>query len=287
MARPLRIEYPNAIYHVTSRGNARSDIFIDGPDKEKFLGVVGKVVTRYNWLCHAYCLMDNHYHLLIETPDGNLSQGMRHLNGIYTQTFNRRHNRVGHVFQGRFKAIIVEKESHLLELCRYVVLNPVRAGMVAAPQKWLWSSYLATGVTAKKEPYLTTEWILGQFSLTKAEARKKYRQFVYDGMGEIDAPWEKLKGQVILGSDMFIERVREFLGGKEQMPEIPRLQRHAGRPTLEGLFHGGDLIVKTERNKAIFDAHVRYGYTLKDIADYLNIHYTTVSKVMQAVDREK
>ena len=284
MARQLRIEYPNAVYHVTSRGNARADIYVDDADREAFLGVVGKVVARYNWLCHAYCLMDNHYHLIIETPDGNLSQGMRQLNGIYTQRFNRRHNRVGHVLQGRFKAVIVEKESHLLELCRYVVLNPVRAGMAASPQKWRWSSYRASVGTAKKEPYLTTEWVLGQFGQTRAEARARYRQFVYDGMGEKDAPWEKLKGQVILGSDKFIEQVREFLSGKEQLGEIPRLQRLAGRPTLAVLFPAGEHRLKKERNLVICEAHVRHGYTLKEIAGHLGIHYTTVSKVVGAAE---
>lgn len=284
MARQLRIEYPNAVYHVTSRGNARADIFINDTDRENFLGVTGKVVTRYNWLCHAYCLMDNHYHLLIETPDGNLSQGMRQLNGIYTQTFNRRHGRVGHIFQGRFKAVIVEKESHLLELCRYVILNPVRAGMVTDPLKWRWSSYRFTGGVAKNEPYLTTEWILSQFDKSKTEARKKYRQFVYDEMGEREAPWEKLKGQVILGSEMFIERVRELLGSKEMILEIPRLQRFAGRPALDVLFPTGEHHAKNTRNPAIFKAHVCYGYTLKDIADHLDIHYTTVSKIIKVED---
>jgi putative transposase len=287
MARPLRIEYPNAVYHVTSRGNARADIFVDDSDRESFLRIAGKVVTRYNWLCHAYCLMDNHYHILIETPDGNLSEGMRQLNGIYTQAFNRRHDRVGHVFQGRFKAVIVEKESHLLELCRYVVLNPVRAGMVPTPQNWRWSSYRATGSVAKKEPLLTTEWIHGQFGQTKAEARKKYRQFVYDGINEQDAPWEKLTGQVILGSEKFIERVRELLGGKEEIQEIPRLQRHVGRPALEVLFQAGEHLTKNMRNPMIYGAHVRHGYALKEIAEFLGIHYTTVSKVIKAEAAKK
>ena len=129
MARQLRIEYPGGVYHVTGRGNARQDVFLDNEDRQSFLDLLQKVNKRFNWLCHAYCLMDNHYHLLIETPEGNLSQGMRQVGGVYTQTFNRRHGMVGHLFQGRFKSILVEKDSHLLELCRYVVLNPVRAGM--------------------------------------------------------------------------------------------------------------------------------------------------------------
>lgn len=282
MARPLRIEYSGAVYHVTSRGNARADIFADSADRQTFLLLLESVVHRFNWICHAYCLMDNHYHLLTETPDGNLSMGMRHLNGVYTQSFNRRHKRVGHVFQGRFKAVIVEKESHLLELCRYVVLNPVRAGMVSDPKKWRWSSYRATGSNIKKEAFLSTDWILDQFGKTKSEARIKYRQFVKDGMAEKDAPWEKLKGQVILGGDMFIEQVREFLGGKEQFTEIPRLQRTVGRPLLEVLFPAGNQSTRSERNSMILEAHVKHGYTLKEIAEHLDVHYTTISKVIKA-----
>ena len=128
MARPLRIEFPGAIYHVTARGNARNAIVLDDEDRELFLVCLGEVILLFGWVCHAYCLMDNHYHLLIETPEGNVSRGMRQLNGVFTQRFNRRHGQVGHLFQGRFKAIVVDRESYLLELCRYVVLNPIRAG---------------------------------------------------------------------------------------------------------------------------------------------------------------
>ena len=136
MARPMRIEFPGAVYHVTSRGNARAPIFIDDSDREDFLSILGSVVRRYNWLCHAYCLMGNHYHLIIETIEGNISRGMRQLNGVYTQKFNWKHARTGHIFQGRFKAILIEKESYLLEVSRYVVLNPVRANMVECPEAW-------------------------------------------------------------------------------------------------------------------------------------------------------
>ncbi|MEJ2696952.1 MAG: transposase [Candidatus Sulfobium sp.] len=145
MARPLRIEYDGALYHVTSRGNERKRIFRDDEDRAAFLDTLLKVNERYNWMCHAYCLMNNHYHLIIETPDGNLSQGMRQLNGVYTQLFNRRHHRVGHLFQGRFKTILIEKEGYLLEVSRYVVLNPVRAKAVERPEHWKWSSYRGTG----------------------------------------------------------------------------------------------------------------------------------------------
>lgn len=144
MARPLRIEYPGAIYHLTARGNARASIFRDDTDRLEFLVIIGNLTEQFNWCCHGYCLMGNHYHLLVETPDANLSAGMRQLGGIYTQRFNRRHNEVGHLFQGRYKSILIEKENYLLELSRYIVLNPVRAKIVADPADYSWSSYAAT-----------------------------------------------------------------------------------------------------------------------------------------------
>ena len=127
MARPVRIEFAGALYHITSRGDRREAIYEDDTDRFRFLEVLGEVVERFNWRCHAYCLMTNHYHLVVETVDGNLSKGMRQLNGVYTQWSNRRHRRTGHLLQGRYKAILVDSEAYLLELARYVVLNPVRA----------------------------------------------------------------------------------------------------------------------------------------------------------------
>jgi len=160
MARPLRIEYPGALYHITTRGNARASIFKDDADRQAFLRILSKVIERHQWLCHAYCLMGNHYHLLIETPKANLSPGMRQLNGIYTQAFNRRHIRVGHVLQGRFKAILVDKDSYLLELCRYIVLNPVRANMVKLPKSYPWSSYRVTAGLSRPVEFLNRDWLL-------------------------------------------------------------------------------------------------------------------------------
>ena len=160
MARPLRLEYEGALYHVTSRGNAREGIFSDERDRERFLGILADVVARYGWICHAYCLMSNHYHLLIETPQAGLSHGMQLLNGVYTQWFNHRHKRAGHLFQGRFKGILVEKDNYLLELARYIVLNPVRAKMVQNVGDWPWSSYPATAGELQAPPLLTVEQIL-------------------------------------------------------------------------------------------------------------------------------
>lgn len=280
MARPLRIEYAGAVYHVTSRGNARKNIFKDDNDKEIFLEVLGRVVKRYNWLCHAYCLMGNHYHLLIETPDANLSKGMRQLNGVYTQRYNQRHKKTGHIFQGRYKAILVEKEGHLIELCRYVVLNPVRAGIVERPEDWKWSSYLATAGLKRAPEYLTTDWILGQFENKRRDAKKQYREFTISGIKE-ESPWKKLQGQILLGGEGFIEKFRDLLSKKEDMREIPRLQRYVCRPKIGDLFKKEKISTKHIRNGKIYNAHIKYGYTLKEIADYLGIHYTTVSKVIK------
>lgn len=208
MARPLRIEFPGAVYHVTSRGNERKEIFKDDRDRKMFLDTLEDVILRYNWLCHAYCLMENHYHLLIETPDGNLSIGMRQLNGIYTQRFNKRYDRVGHLFQGRFKAVLVEKDSHLLEACRYVVLNPVRVERVQKPEEWVWSSYRATVGCTKPHPCLVMGWILGQFGSERKMAEAGYRRFIRDGIGGVSI-WNSVRAQSVFGGDDFIESLSD------------------------------------------------------------------------------
>lgn len=267
MARPLRIEFPGAVYHVTSRGNALQDIYVDDTDREAFLDVLAQVVERFHWLCHAYCLMGNHYHLLLETVEPTLSRGMRQLNGVYTQGFNRRHQRVGHLFQGRFKAILVEKEAYLLELCRYIVLNPVRAKLVRAAKDWRWSSYRATAGLAEVPSFLTTDWVLGQFGEKRREAQRRYRRFVSEGKGA--SPWEELKGQIYLGSDAFIEQLPK---PDEIVKEIPRIQRQGVRPSLDELFAEAPI------DEAIAAAYREYGYTMKAIADYLGVHYATVSR---------
>mgnify|MGYP005837588869 CR=1 FL=1 len=279
MARPLRIEYPGALYHVTTRGNAGNKIFRGDRDREYFLDLLGFIIERYHWLCHAWCLMDNHYHLVLETPEGNLSRGMRQLNGIYTQKYNWKHTRTGHIFQGRYKAILVDKETYLLELCRYVVLNPVRANIVKNPQDWKWSSYRSTTGKVKPPKWFTPDWILAQFSKRKRRAEMLYHQFIMEGVTK-ETPWKNLNGQIFLGDKEFVEECKRILDASTDLQEIPRLQRYAERPVLVELLNGGIRQDNTQRNRAIYHAHITYGYTLKEIADHLRVHYTTISKVI-------
>ena len=275
MARPLRIEYPGAVYHITTRGNAYQDIFLDDADRERSLEILGQTIERFNWLCHAYCLMTNHYHLLIETVDPTLSRGMRQLNGVYTQAFNRRHEQVGHLFQGRYKAILVEKEAYLLELARYIVLNPVRAKMVKKPEEWEWSSYRATAGLSEVPPFLTTDWILSQFADERKKAQRLYRRFVAKETGR--SPWDDLKGQIYLGSEKFIKSIPK---PKTKLNEVPRAQRLLDRPRLKEIFAEAE----TE-DEGIFKAYHDYGYTMREIAEYLGIHYATVSRHLRRMEQ--
>lgn len=280
MARPLRIEYPGAVYHITSRGNARERIYLDDEDYGRFLNCLCSVVKRFNWILHAYCLMSNHYHLLIETPEGNLSRGMRQLNGIYTQHFNRRHHRVGHVLQGRYQAILVDKDNYLLELSRYIVLNPVKTGMVKEPEEWQWSSYNEMIGYGKGLTCFTKDWILLKFGRKGEESETLYQEFVREGI-KAKSPWKEVKGQLYLGDENFIDKIKELIKSQETLKEIPRIQRYITKPSLEEIFKHGD---KKLKDKAVHEAHIQYGYTLKAIAEYLGVHYTTVSRVVKKVE---
>lgn len=275
MARPLRLEFAGALYHITARGNRRAWIYETEKDRTTFLSLLSEVCQDFNWVCHAFCLMGNHYHLLIETPEGNLSQGMRMLNGVYTQRFNRRHRRVGHVFQGRYKAILVEKKSYLLELVRYILLNPVRAEMVRSARDWPWSSYCATVGEAAIFNGLTVDWILSEFHSDKAQAISAFEAFVAQGTNQ-PSPWRALKNQIYLGSDSFVERVQANIECSGDLTEIPIRQR---RPLAKPL-----KIYETDadnRNEAIVKAYASGGYTLKEIASHFGVHYSTVSRVVR------
>ncbi len=279
MARPLRVEYPHAVYHITSRGNEKKAIFKDDQDRQSFLKILHRVHERYNWICYAYCLMDNHYHLAIETPDGNVAIGMRQLNGVYTQAFNRRHRRNGHLFEGRYKAILVQKDSHLLEVCRYIVLNPVRAGTVEEPADWRWSSYRAMVGRRASEPFLQRAWLLRQFSEDREKAEKGYRQYVREGIGQ-GSIWGAVKGQAILGEEGFVQGLIGHLKKSKDVVEIPKSQRFVGRPELGRIFKEEVIRDRERRDKKVEEAVERYGYTQREVADYLGLHFTSVSRLL-------
>jgi len=178
MARPLRVEYPGAYYHVINRGNAGENIFIDERDREKFLEYLAKGTERFITKIHTYCLMSNHYHLLIETPQANLSVATQWLNVSYSVYFNKRHRRKGHLFQGRFKAILLDANEYLILLSRYIHLNPVRAKIVTHPLEYSWSSYPVFAGKRQKPDWLTTETVLSYFGKEKKEATRNYKSYV-------------------------------------------------------------------------------------------------------------
>jgi len=281
MSRPMRLEFPNALYHVTSRGNAQQNIYLTDADRQQFLNVLNHVCQRYNWVVHAYCLMSNHYHLLIETPDGNLSKGMRQLNGLYTQDFNRAHKRVGHVYQGRYKAILVEKQAYLLELVRYIVLNPVRAEMVRSAKDWKWSSYRATAGLTETPNWLATHWLLSQFAKTKKVAIRRYREFVKAGKNQ-PSPMDNLKNQVFLGGDDFVTQMQSKLtalqaGTDVDLTEVPRVQRRLATFTLQEIMNKNP-----DRNTGILEAYQTGQFSMKEVGLQFGLHYSRVSRIVNS-----
>lgn len=236
MARQLRLEFPGELYHLTARGNAREAIYRDDVDRKLFLGLLGREIEQQGWQCYAYCLMDNHYHFLIETPEPNLSRGMRRLNQVYTQSYNRRHGRVGHVLQGRFKSIVVDKDLYLLELSRYIVLNPVRASVTSSVRAWPWSSYRATAGLVSPPAWLQVTAVLQLFCSNVSVAQRAYRKFVADGRGK-GSPWEQLRGQIFLGDDAFLDRMDRLLQGRP-LDNVPRCQSHPVRLDKQTILEG-------------------------------------------------
>ena len=283
MSRPLRLEFPGGLYHVTSRGDRREAIYLSDTDRQQWLDVFAHVCKRFNWACHAYCLMDNHFHIVIETIEGNLSAGMRQLNGVYTQAHNRQHGKVGHVFQGRFKAIMVQREAYLLELARYVVLNPVRAHMCASAEQWPWSSYRATVGTAPAQPWLHTQWLLSQFSSHSAFAKAAYIDHVRAGVG-LPSVWESLQDQLTLGDAAFAQELRQkaqtLAKTQTTHTELPRIQRRAAAQPL------AYYTAQPNRNAAIAQAHASGCYSLKDIGQAFSLHYASVSRIIKAFEAD-
>lgn len=279
MARPLRIEFAGAVYHLTARGDRGESIYQDDEDCDTFLSILAAVIKRYDWVCHAFCLMPNHYHLLVETREGNLSQGMRHLNGVYTQTANRRHRAGGHLFQGRFKGILVDGNAYLLDVARHIVTNPVRAGVVSKIEAWPWSSYPATVGVAPLPQWLTVDGILGRLGGSREVARQRYCSFVADGSAQ--RVWDQLRQQIYLGDEEFVTRMQAMAGGSIADSSVPRAQRRPPAPPLAtfAAASGG-------RDAAIVAAYASGGYSYREIAEHFGLHLSTVGRVVRGTIQE-
>ena len=232
MARPLRLEFADALYHVTSRGNDKQHIFLDDLDRRMFLTFLGQAVERFGWILTAWVLMSNHYHLIVQTPELTLSKGMHWLNTTYVTWFNRRHDRSGHLLEGRFKSPLIEKETHLRRALRYVVLNPVRAKMVASPELYQWSSYRATAGLELAEPWLATDALLSLFDPDPDAARRNYQDFVLANVDGSDRLWDELINGMYLGSVPWAKGMRTIVESKLRSSDHPKKQRSVGRPEL-------------------------------------------------------
>jgi putative transposase len=279
MARPLRIEFPGALYHVTARGDRKRTIFFHDEDRLLWLDILGVVCRRANFVVHAYCQMGNHFHLMLETVDGNLSDGMRHMNAFYSQEINRRYGLVGHLFQGRYKAILVEKESYLLELVRYVVLNPVRGKLVDAPEDWHWSSYRS--VLGKQLPpsWLDTDWVLSQFAHERDIALEKYQQFVMAGIGK-ESPLKQTQHQIMLGGEEFVEQHCQRLRDAN-LSAVVKDQRRLAVLKLEEYKS-----LHPDRTQAMAAAYNSTAFTMCEIARHFGVSRQTVSRAVQGSESQ-
>lgn len=286
MARPLRIEFAGATYHVTSRGDRREAIYLDDEDRFAFLDVLGNVLQRFDAAVLAFCLMSNHYHLVLTTRGANLSALMRQLNGVYTQRFNRRHDKVGHVFQGRFKAILVDRDAYLMQVCRYVELNPVRAKMVAAPENWAWSSYRANTGAVPAPEWLDVEslhgYLLGRRVVAPADTRAAQVAYADLATRSPDLSlWDgALRQQIFLGDDVFVERMQAQVASSGLAArEVPRPQR--SRPYSLAQW----LATCATREEAFRQAHVSSGMTMSAIAAAAGLSVARVSQLIAKAER--
>ncbi|MGA1869603.1 MAG: transposase [bacterium] len=284
MARPLRVEYPGAYYHVINRGNNLENIFKNDRDKEKFLAYLEKAAERFSIIIHTYCLMSNHYHLLVETPEANLSLAIQWISVSYATYFNRKHGRHGHLFQGRFKAILIDADEYLKHLSRYIHLNPVRAKMVSLPAEYRWSSYCAYIGHQKVPEFLETNWLLSSFGKSKKEARGNYKQFVENvDIKVLENPSKYLIEGFILGDTDFVNWVKEtFLSGRQEEKEIPQLNKLKPKVVPEKVIQAvcrefscsqDDIVTKgRKKNKArevaIYLARDMSGLSCKDLGIY-------------------
>jgi putative transposase len=277
MTRPLRIEFDGALYHVTARGNRRGAIFRTDSDRMVWLSLLGKTCARFNFLVHAYCQMTNHYHMVVETVDGRLARGMRHLNGSYSQYFNRQHELVGHLFQGRYTAILCQRETYLMALSRYVVLNPVRAKLVSQPVEWPWSSYRAIIGLHNAPSWLQHELMLAQFDTHQYSARRAYEEFVLKGIGE-PSPLDAVKNGLLLGDDDFCEKfIDQRVPG--DLVEISRAQRRAIVHSLPDYFR-----LYRNPKEAMARAYLSLGHSMPEIARFCRVSVKTVHRAVRSFE---
>ena len=290
MARPLRINYSGAFYHVTSRGNERKNVFKSKRDREKFFEYLDSATQRYDAVIHVFCLMDNHFHLLIETPSGNLPQIMRHINGAYTTYFNVKRARSGHLFQGRYKAILVEIDEYAKELSRYIHLNPVRAKMVKTPEEYEWSSYQFYIGVKKPPEWLYRDFILGYFGGKVSIAQKEYRHFVSTMVNEeYDSPLDEVVSSTLLGSPGFITFIKDkFLSDKKPDKDLPALKELVEKASMQDIFDKVESIFGKEpalcRNVKMFLSQRYTGEKLKDIGTHFGIGESGVSQASRRVN---
>lgn len=282
MVRPLRITPPGELFHILARGNARESFFLDDADRRAFLIALSEALERFRVACHGYCLMGNHYHLLLEPFREGLSGAMRHLNGRFAQGFNRRRGRIGHVFGGRFKSLLVDREVYFLELLRYLALNPVRTGVAGRPEDWAWSSHRALAGLEPPAPFLTTSLAWRSFDAgdTRA-AQSSYRRFVNDGIPESRAVEldERTARGGLAGEPSFLARFNERLGTARFDPEHSKADRFATRPMLPVLFSATS--TRADRDRLIRSACLQWGYSGSEVARYLGVSRSTVSRAVR------
>jgi putative transposase len=303
MGRQLRIEYPGALYHITSRGNERKAIYLEEEDRLKFLAMLEDYHDRYGILIHSYVLMNNHYHLILDTPKGNLVQVMQGINGGYTGYFNRKYGRCGHLFQGRYKGILVEKDKYLVELSRYVHLNPVRASMVKRPEEYKWSSYPGYIARWKEVSWAEYAWVLSKFGNDIKKSKEKYRRYVEEGLKEgiEETPLKAVQGQVVLGGEDFVEKIKRMVKGKELSSDILERKRFMALPNpsdvmkeVAKVFRADEEQLRekgrkdnTARKAAIYLVQRYSGLSNEEIGKIFGgIHFSAVSKASQRLKEE-
>lgn len=270
----MRLEFDGALYHVTARGDRREPIFEDDTDRTALLAILAQGLERFDAMAYAYCLMGNHYHFVLQTHKPNLSRLLRHVNGVYTQTYNRRHRKVGHLFQGRFKAVVVDEDSYFLEVCRYVDLNPVRAGVVKRPEAWVWSSYRAHTGRAPAPPWLDSAELHRRLAARapRRDGPRRYAEFVAQGRG-LELWDEALSGQIYLGGEAFVRRMQARAQSLEAR-DIPRAQRRSAPRPLSWYFE------RHARDRAIALAYRDGGYTQTAIAKVTGLSVSRISRLV-------